>query len=275
MTGAAATFEYDSATTRATLRSELSELLRYRDLLGLLVSRTIKTRYKRSALGVAWTLLNPLVNMVVMSLAFSQIFHTLPNYPVYLLTGLIGWNFFSQSTAYAMGTLMWGGSILKRVYIPHTIFAVACIGNGLVNLAFSLVPLVLIMLAVGHPLHGTWWFLPVAVLILAVFSLGVALFVSALAVFFVDVLDMYQLLLQAWFFLTPILYPREVFSHRFAWALELNPMVAMVDLLRLPLFYGVLPGLATVAVASLWAAGALILGGWLFVRKSDEFAYRL
>lgn len=272
---AAATFDYDSANARATLRSELSELLRYRDLLGLLVSRTIKTRYKRSALGVAWTLLNPLVNMVVLSLAFSRIFNSLPNYPVYLLTGLIGWNFFSQSTAYAMGTLIWGGSILKRVYIPHTIFAVACIGNGLVNLAFSLVPLVLIMLAMGHPLYPTWWFLPVAVLILAVFSLGVALFVSALAVFFVDVLDMYQLLLQAWFFLTPIIYQREVFSARFAWALELNPMVAMVDLLRLPLFYGVLPDLATVVVASLWAAGALLLGGWLFVRKSDEFAYRL
>ena len=272
----AAVFDYDSAARRASIASEIVELLRYRDLLGLLVSRTIKTRYKRSTLGVAWTLLNPLVNMIVMSLVFSTIFRSsIPNYPIYLLVGLIAWNFFSQSTAYAMGTLVWGASILKRVYIPPTIFAVACVGNGLVNLGFSLVPLVLIMLFVGHPIHATWWFLPVSVLVLAVFSLGVALFVSSLAVFFVDVVDMYQLLLQAWFFLTPILYPREIFSARFAWALDLNPMLPMVELLRKPLFEGTLPPPGTLGVACLWAGGALLLGAWMFARKSDEFAYRL
>ena len=271
-----ATFDYDSAAERGTIGSEFRELLRYRDLLRLLVSRTIKTRYKRSALGVAWTLLNPLINMAVMSMAFSALFRSsLPNYPVYLLVGLVAWNFFSQTTAYAAGTLVWGGSILKRVYIPPTIFAVACVGNGLVNLGFSLIPLVVIMLALGHPLHATWWFLPVAVVILSVFCLGVALLVSTFAVFFVDVVDMYQLLLQAWFFLTPILYPREVFSPRFAWVLDLNPMVPLIELVRRPLLAGTLPDPATLGAASLWAAAAFLLGGWIFARRSDEFAYRL
>jgi|SRR6266496_4694749 len=271
-----AAFDYDSAGPRATIASEFGEVLRYRDLLGLLVSRTIKARYKRSAFGVAWTLLNPLVNMIVMSMAFSTLFRsTLPGYTIYLLVGLIAWNFFSQSTAFAMGTLVWGGSILKRVYIPPTIFAVACVGNGIVNLAFSLVPLVAIMLLAGHPLYAAWWFLPIAVLILAIFSLGVALLMSALAVFFADAVDMYQLLLQAWFFLTPIIYPREVFAPRFAWILDLNPMVPMVELLRRPLFTGVLPDLQTLALASLWAGVALLVGGWVFARESHEFAYRL
>jgi ABC-type polysaccharide/polyol phosphate export permease len=267
---------YDSALSRSTIASEVRELLRYRDLLKLLVSKTIKSRYKRSTLGVAWTLLNPLVNMVVMSVVFATVFRgAIPRYPVYLLVGLITWNFFSQTTAYAMGQLVWGGGLLKRVYVPPTIFAVACVGNGLVNLGVSLVPLVAIMLVMGQPFHPTWWFVPIAVLILSLFCLGAALLVSTLAVFFIDVVDMYQLLLQAWFYLTPILYPREILPARYAWALDLNPMYHMVQLVRLPIFAGLVPDLRTTLIAAAWAVGTLLLGGWVFTRKADELAYRV
>jgi ABC-type polysaccharide/polyol phosphate export permease len=267
---------YDSALSRSTIASEVRELLRYRDLLKLLVSKTIKSRYKRSTLGVAWTLLNPLVNMVVMSVVFATVFRgAIPRYPVYLLVGLITWNFFSQTTAYAMGQLVWGGGLLKRVYVPPTIFAVACVGNGLVNLGVSLVPLVAIMLVMGQPFHPTWWFVPIAVLILSLFCLGAALLVSTLAVFFIDVVDMYQLLLQAWFYLTPILYPREILPARYAWALDLNPMYHMVQLVRLPIFAGLVPDLRTTLIATAWAVGTLLLGGWVFTRKADELAYRV
>jgi len=267
---------YDSSLSRSTIASEVRELLRYRDLLRLLVSKTIKSRYKRSTLGVAWTLLNPLVNMVVMSVVFATLFRAaIPRYPVYLLVGLIAWNFFSQSTAYAMGQLVWGGSLIKRVYVPPTIFAVACVGNGLVNLAVSLVPLLAIMLVMGQPFHATWWFFPIAVLILSLFCLGVALLVSTLAVFFIDVVDMYQLLLQAWFYLTPILYPREILPAQYAWALDLNPMYHMVQLVRLPVFAGLIPDLRTTLIAAGWAVGTLFFGGWVFTRKADELAYRV
>ena len=267
---------YDSSLSRSTIASELRELVRYRDLLKLLVSKTIKSRYKRSALGVAWTLLNPLVNMVVMSVVFATVFRgAIPRYPVYLLVGLITWNFFSQTTAYAMGQHVWGGGLLKRVDVPPTIFAVACVGNGLVNLGVSLVPLVAIMLVMGQPFHPTWWFVPIAVLILSLFCLGAALLVSTLAVFFIDVVDMYQLLLQAWFYLTPILYPREILPAQYAWALDLNPMYYMVQIVRLPVFAGVLPDLQITLIAAGWAVGTLLLGGWVFTRKADELAYRV
>jgi homopolymeric O-antigen transport system permease protein len=270
------TVEYDSSTSRLTIPSEFRALVRYRDLLWLLVLKTIKTRYKRSVLGVAWTLLNPLVNMVVMSVAFSAFFRgAISRYPVYLLVGLTAWSFFSQNTAYAMGQLVWGSTLLKRVYIPPTIFAVACVGNGLVNLAFALVPLLAIMIVLGHPLHATWWFLPVAVLILSLFSLGVALFMSTFAVLFVDVVDMYQLFLQAWFFLTPIIYPKEMLGKEYPWLIEINPMFHMVELMRLPLYDGVLPSLRTLLISCAWAAAALGIGAWTFTRKADEFAYRI
>jgi ABC-type polysaccharide/polyol phosphate export permease len=270
------TVEYDSDKVRSTAAWHFLELLRYRDLLRLLVSRTIKTRYKRSVLGVAWTLLNPLVNMVVMSIAFSALFHAAaPNYPVYVLVGLVVWTFFSQTTAYAMGTLLWGGGLLKRIYVPPMIFAVACVANGLINLVFSLVPLVLMMVFLGHPFHATWLYLPVSVALVAVFCLGVSLLISTWSVFFTDFLDMYQLFLQAWFFLTPIIYPREVVPERFAWVLAANPMTHFVDLFRMPLYLGRIPDAGTVAVCAAWAAAAFLFGSWVFARKAHELAYTL
>ena len=255
---------------------ELRELIRYRDLLGLLISKTIKTRYKRSVLGIAWTLLNPLLNMIVMTIAFSAVMqNSVPRYPVYLLIGLVVWSFFSQSTSYAMGTFVWGGSLIKRVYMPPTIFAVACVANCLINFFFSLVPLVVIMLALGHPFYGTWWFVPIAVILLSAFSLGVSLLMSALAAFFTDMLDMYQVALQAWFFLTPIIYPANMLPARYAWILVLNPIHHMIQLVRDPIFLGQLPPWSTTLICTLWAIGALVGGAWYFVRKSDEFAYSL
>ncbi len=268
--------EYDSLQVRTTIAAEFRDLFRYRDFLRLLIARTIKSRYKRSVLGVAWTLLNPLVNLVVMSLVFTQIFrYAIPSYAVYLLVGLIVWNFFSQSTAFAMGQLFWGASLLKGVHLPPTIFAVAAIANGLVNVGFSLVPLVVIMAFLGQPFHSTWWFFPVALLVLAIFSLGVALLMSSLAALFVDAVEMYQLLLQAWFFLTPILYPREVISSHFPLILTLNPMYYMVEIVRRPIFEGRLPDAPTTLTAVVLALGALVCGAWVFTRKSDELAYRL
>lgn len=267
---------YDSAQRPSPWLSEVSELVRYRDLLTLLVSKIIKTRYKRSMLGVAWTLLNPLLNMAVMTVAFSAVFEqTVEHYPVYVLSGLLWWNFFTQTTTYAMSSLVWGGGLLKRVYVPRTIFAVSSIAHGIINLVLSLTVLFAIMLIVGHPFHGTLWFLPVPILLLAAFSLGVALFMSTLAVFFVDVVDIFAVVLQAWFFLTPIIYPPEIFPAHYAWVLRVNPVNPLLETFRAPILRGVLPDAATLAVAAGSSLFILALGWWFFTRKADEFAYRL
>jgi homopolymeric O-antigen transport system permease protein len=273
----AAATVYDSATRRSPALAEIGELVRYRDLLKLLVSKIVKTRYKRSALGVAWTLLNPLLNMAVMTVAFSAVFRsTVAHYPVYVLTGLLWWNFFTQTTTYAISSLVFGGGgLLKRVRVPHTIFAVASVAHGIINLAISLMTLAAIMLVTGHPFHSTWWFLPAPVLLLALFSLGVALFISAIAVFFFDVVDIFQVVLQAWFFLTPIIYPMEIFPARYEWVLLLNPVHYLLETFRAPLLRGTLPDPGTFGLAVLSSLGVLLLGWWTFTRKSDQFAYRL
>lgn len=271
-----ATSEYDSASRRPTVLGELRELVRYRDLLRVLISKTIKTRYKRSAIGILWTLLNPLLTMLVLTIAFSAMMRSaVPSYPVYLLIGLVVWNLFSGSTAWSMGTYIGAGGLLRQAHMPPTVFAVACVGNCLINFFFSLVPLCIMMLLLGHPFHSTWWFVPIAVFIVSAFSLGVALFVSALGVFFSDVVEMYQIALQAWFYLTPIIYPVEFLPAKYAWIVWVNPMYHMIELVRAPIFQGHLPHAATVIICTLWAFAALAGGASYFVRKSDEFAYRL
>jgi ABC-type polysaccharide/polyol phosphate export permease len=276
MTTELPSIEYDSAARRSSPLAELVELIRFRDLVQMMVVNIIKTRYKRSALGVVWTLLNPLLNMAVLSIAFSSLFSsTLVRYPVYVLAGLIFWNFFTQTTIYAMNTLVWGGGLLKRVYIPRTIFAVSSVGNGLVNLGLSMIPMILIMVILGHPLYATWWLMPLAILLLAMFSLGVALFMSALAVFFTDVVDIYQVFVQAAFFLTPIMYPKDILPANLVWLLNLNPFYHLLEVFRAPIYLGGIPGPHTLAAAAFSAVTMLLIGWWVFTRKADEFAYRL
>ena len=268
--------EYNSAEARSPFIGELVELWRYRDLLMLLVTNSIKTRYKRSTLGVVWTLLNPLLSTLVLTIAFQAIMRfRVENYTIYLLVGLLFWTFFSQSTTQAMNTLIWGSNLLKRIYVPRTIFAVSVLGNGLINFLLSLIPLAVIMLFMRHPFYSTLLLLPFAILLMAMFTLGLALFISTLAVFFVDVVDIYGILLQALFYLTPIIYPLDIIPAQFARFIKLNPMTIMVELFRTLIYNGQIPstGLSLAAVGlSLFS---LLIGWFVFTKRVDEFAYRL
>ena len=269
---------YDSAVRSHPALAELRALLAYRHLILQFVRRDILTRYKRSFLGIAWTLLNPLGMMIVLTLAFSQIFRfdTQINYSVFVLSGLLSWTFFSQSTTAAMVNLVWGGGLLNRIYIPRTSFAVAAIGTGLINTIFSIVPLLLVMVFTGAPLRASLLFLPVPMLLLALFSLGLGLLISTLAVYFPDVAEMYQILLMAWMYLTPIIYPEEILPQALlTWIARLNPMFHLVKLYRLPILEGRLP----TPEEFLWplVIGVVMfgVGWWVFSLKSDEFAYRI
>jgi len=267
---------YDSTRRPPPMIEELIEVLRYRDLLAQLVSRNIKVRYKRSILGVAWTMLNPLLMMIVLTLVFSNIFHmTVEHYPVYVLSALILWNFFSQTTLVAMTELVWGGSLLNRIHVPRTIFALSAVGTGLVNLLLALVPLALIMLVMGVPLTPALLFLPVSILFTTMFALGVGLFLSVLAIDFADVADIYQIVLTAWMYLTPIIYPKDIVPTQYQSLFNLNPMYHLLEIFRTPLYAGTLPGPYKIAVAGIVALTTLLVGWWFFTRKADEFAYRV
>jgi len=266
---------YDSSIHKIPALEEIREIRRYKYLIFQLTRRDILARYKRSFLGVAWTMLNPLGMMIVLSIVFSQLFSSVESYPAYILSGLVAWNFFAQSTNAAMSGLVWGGSLIQRIYIPRTAFGVSAVGTALVNLLLSLVPLLLVMLVMQTTIHLAILFLPISIILLACFSLGVGLILSTMAVYFPDVAEMYQIILLAWFYLTPIIYPEEILPPNLLWIFKLNPMYYLVNLFRLPLMDGRIPTLVEILPAAFCGIGALLLGWIFFTSKSDEFAYRI
>lgn len=267
---------YDSACNRVSAITELKELSKYRYLLGQLIRRDILTRYKRSVLGVAWTMLNPLGTMLILTIVFSNFFRTeVPHFPVYILSGLLVWNFFSQGTNAAISGLVWGGSLLKRIYIPSTVFGVSAIGTALVNMVISIIPLIIVMMIDKAPFYWTLFFLPISIILLTAFTLGFGLFISSLAVFFPDVGEMYQVLLTAWMYLTPIIYPESLIAPQSLPYFKINPMYWMVKMFRVPIIEGRLPTTMEFVPALGWSIGMLVVGWIYFTSKSEEYAYRV
>lgn len=266
---------YDSTKRPHPLLEEALVLIKYRDLLYQFVTTSIKTRYKRSVLGVVWTLLNPLLTMLILTLVFSQVFRiTVDNYPVYVLCGLVIWNFFSATTSQAMVGMATGGSLLQRIYVPKSVFAVSAIGVGLVNLGISILPLFLIAIFLGTPITPAIIVMPIAVILLILFCLGVALILETAAVYFADLLPFYEVLLMLWMYCTPIIYPPDILGPRLLSVFKLNPMYHFVLLFRMPLYSGEIPPLNEWLIAGAFALGSFVLGAMVFTAKSNEYAYR-
>ncbi len=266
---------YDSARRGLRFVEEARELWRFRHLVSELVRRDIKVRYKRSVLGVGWTMLSPLLQMIAMTWVFSIVIkQDIRNFPVYFLAGTVFWTFFSQATGYAASLTMEASEMGKRVFLPRSAFVLSAVGVALVNLVLSLIPLVVIVIWSGARVHLSWAFLPVAVLIGAAFTCGVGLLVFTLASRFVDIKEMYFILLQVWFFVTPIVYAPKLVPPEYRFLVRYNPMTYLVELFRAPLYDGWLPGPNTLAFSFL-AAVASVLVGWLFyVWKMEEYGLR-
>lgn len=269
-------FVYDSARPRLVIWEDAVELFRYRDLLWSLVQRDLTVRYKRSVLGFLWTMLNPLLTMIVLTIVFSSFFRfEFQHFAVYLLSGLLLWNFFAQSTTQAIHNLLWAGSLVNKIYLPKPIFVISALLVGLVNLVLALIPLALIMLISQHRFSPALLFLPIPIALVFVFALGVGLFVTTLAIFFVDVVDIYQVGLMVLFYLSPIIYPLSILPEQYLPFVKLNPMYYFLQLFRQPIYDGTIPEVGLVWRAALIALVALMVGWWFFTKKADEFAYRV
>lgn len=266
-------YDTDQRTLKPLL--EIREVWRYRDLIWFLVRRDLTARYKRSVLGVAWTMLNPLGMMIVLSIVFSQVFRiTMEGYSAYVLSGLIAWNFFSQTSSASINALVWGGDLLQRIYIPRSTFAISSIVTGLVNLFLSLIPLIGVMLVIGAPIRPTILLAPLGMIPLALFSLGIGVLISTIGIFFADVVEMYTIILSAWMYLTPIIYSLDQLPEKIRFWVHLNPMTPTIELFRSLVFYGTIPPIQDWLLSYGIAIGVLIVSWLIFTGKSDEFAYR-
>ena len=251
-------------------------LYRYRDLLMTLVVRELTVRYKRSVIGFLWTMLQPLLTMVVLYFVFSSIFRfEVTNYPVYVLAGVLFWNFFSQSIISSMNSLRGNAALLKKLPVPHAVFPVATVIAGVVNLLLAMLPLLVILYFTREPngLPPSLLFLPVAIVIAALVTLGAGLLLSPLAVFFYDVVEVVGVVMMLGMYATPIFYPLKIVPEQYRWVVRFNPVRSILEVFRDPIFFEKVPPLTHLSVAMLLAVLALTLGYWSFRRSADRIPF--
>ena len=267
---------YDSVTKRNRVLSEVQDLIRYRDLVKNLVRRNVTARYKRSVLGVLWTLLDPFFTMIIMAVVFNALLaKTIAGYPIFIFAGVIIWNFFSQSSTQAMVDFVYSGSLIVKVYMPKSVFAISAVGTGFVNLALACIPLFAMILFMQRPITSAIFFLPVAIFLVSLFTLGIGLIISSLAVFFADMINIYSLVLRLGMYLSGIFYSVDVMPENLQAIIGFLPTYQMVELFRYPVFNGTVPPMNVISSFSIWAIVVLGVGLLVFTWLSDKYVYRI
>ena len=248
--------------------------IRYRELIWALALKELKIRYKRSVLGFLWALLNPLLLMIITTLVFSTLLKmSVSHYAIFVLSMILPWTFFAQSLSYATESVVGNGELIKKVRVAKIVFPLAAVASNMINLLLSLIPLLLIVLVMGHPLHVTWLYLPVPLLALTIFTIGATFFFAAANVYYRDVAHILQVILQIWFYITPILYDVNLFPAHYRWIFKLNPLGFVMNGFRLSVYWGMLPSAQSILASFVCAFLALFIGLAVFRRYQDQFVY--
>jgi lipopolysaccharide transport system permease protein len=254
---------------------QLKELWAYRELLYFLIWRDVKVRYKQTAIGAAWAIIQPVFTMIVFSLFFGRL-GKIPSdgvpYPIFCYTALVPWTFFSHGLSQASNSLVGSANLIKKVYFPRLSIPIASVTSGLIDFALAFIVLLGMMLYYGIlPTVNVIW-LPLLLLLTLVTSLGVSLWLSALNVHFRDVRHIIPFLTQFWLFATPIAYPSSLLSEPWRTLYSINPMVGVVEGFRWALLgTETAPG-PMMIVSSLAALVLLVTGTFYFRRLEKTFA---
>ena len=256
---------------------------RYWFLLTQLITRDFKVKYKRSVLGIVWSLLNPILTMTVMAIVFSQMFRFKVegvNYIVYLMTGIIIFNYFSNASKDAMTSVVENFNLINKVYIPKYIFPVAkCLFIG-IDFLLTLIPwfgiILLSYVGLGHyTCHINWYYflLPYIFLCLLLFTIGMGFLLSSLSVFLRDIWHIYGIVLTLWNYLTPIFYSVEILPKEIRGFMQFNPLFQFLDATRTIVIKAQAPSLMSLFIIGAIGIGMFIVGSLIFRSKQDKFIY--
>lgn len=247
---------------------------KYSFLIQQLVQRDFKVRYKRSVLGVFWSFLNPLLMMIVQYIVFSQLFKSdIDNYPVYLLSGLVVFNFFNEGVGQALGAVVGNASLITKVYIPKYIYPVTRVLSSGINLVMSLIPLGIAALVTGEQVTRAYLMLPYILLCLMVFTIGFGMILAAAMAFFRDVQFLWGIASMLWMYLTPLFYPVSIVPEGFRPAVMGNPMYVFVSAVRSIVMEGTAPRPAAFSQCTLAALAMLFAGCLVFKKTQDKFVF--
>jgi ABC-type polysaccharide/polyol phosphate export permease len=259
--------------------AQATELIRYRSLVFNLVSKDLKVRYKNSVLGFMWSLLNPLLMMLVFTFVFTQLIGvvgTIENFPVFVLIGLLAWNWTATSVAAGTKAIIDNAPLINKVYFPRMLLPVSVVLSHMIHYILAL-PVLLVFMGIYGMSFSPWLvYLPVIIMVQTIFLIALVLILSALHVYFRDTIVLVEVGLTAWFFMTPIFYRVEdVVPDLVQWMYWLNPMASIIAELHTVLYYGSVPDPLFMARTLVTALVLLVIGYVLFSRVSKHIGEHL
>ena len=251
----------------------LGGFYKYRFLMQQLVTKDIKLKYRRSFLGYLWSILNPLMVMVIMVIVFSNMFRSdIVNFPVYLIIGQTLYNFMSESTTQAIFSIIGNASLLKKTYVPKYVFTVSKITSSFVNMVFALGALVIVFVVCRVVPNVFYLFIPVILLQEYLFCLGLGMLLAQVCVFFRDIQHIYNAVLTAWMYLTPIFYPMEQLPDEMQVAIKVcNPMYHYINQFRMVALSHTMPHWQSILYGFALAFFFLFIGTKSFLKSQDKF----
>ncbi len=254
------------------MKQYFKNFFKYRYLVGDLIVRDLKVKYRRSVLGFVWSILNPLLMMLVITAVFQSFFKSnIDNFPVYYLTGYLLFTFITESTTLAMTSIINSAGLIKKVYIPKYIFPVEKCLFSFINMLLSFIAVVIVMLILKVPFHATFFLFIIPMLYALVFAIGLGLFLASATVFFRDIMHLYSVVTVAWMYLTPIFYPMEILPDFMFNVLSFNPLYHYVLYFRALVLQGHIPDLRTNLICAGFSVIMLFLGAVFFKKNQDKF----
>ena len=261
-----------SEASSTALSEFFSQLYGYREYLRQSVLRDLRTKYKRSFFGYLWTMAHPLAMMAVLAVVFSNIMR-LPDYAVFLFCGLLPWNYFNSTAMMSLHTIRANARLFGQIPVPKFIFVASLVCSNLANLLFAIVPLLIVMVVSGRPLHFTVLATPFVLLPLIGIVLAVSLVLAACNVFFDDTLHLAEVGMQALYFLSPVLYRYDMLPPKLAAYLAFNPLAYPIEMFRGLYYDGVLPSIYSYIQFCSISLLCLMLSLWFFNRVQEKFLY--
>lgn len=254
----------------------IQNFMKYKPLLEELVTRDVKIKYRSSVLGVLWTLLNPLLMMTVLSVVFSNLFRfDIENFPLYLLSGQIIFNYFNDATTSAMSAVVGNAALIKKVYVPKYMFVLSRVCSSLINLMAACCALFIVMIVTRAELHFTMLLLVVPVLLLVCLSVGIGLILAAITVKFRDVMHLYSVLMTMLLYLTPVIYPMSILPEWLYKLVMLNPLTNIILMFRDVVLYNKMLSMTALGITAVETAICMAAGVYIFYKKQDEFILNL
>lgn len=259
----------------------LNNIKRYTFLTKQLVMRDFKVKYKRSVLGVLWSILYPLLTMSVMAIVFSHMFKFRVegvNYLVYLMTGLVIFNYFTEASSGAMTSVVTNFSLINKVYIPKYIFPISKVLFVGINFLLTLIPLILIIIFTGEGdtkcyINIYYLLIPYAHLCLFMFTLGMGFILSTVSIFFRDMFYIYGVITMLWSYLTPIFYDISMLPSTIQELMKLNPLYNFIYFSRTIILHGAVPSVESFLMCAATSIPILIIGMIVFKKNQDKFIY--